>query len=444
MLHQQIGLAVTVEHAHGQLELCDPGPRVDVDVDRHARDDGDDGDDQLELFGVRAGAAWRRHSIGGTLVGWDQLDLQLLGLKMRRRRDGTWAPNKAAVRLMANVRAQTYNAADLGGLDNIGLPKWARGLWDLTSTEEKLLGALWAAYKNGTGGIYELQSTLAADLEVSERSIRHALHGRGGKSPRVGLIDRGLVRRQGTHREGTQGRGCDDSWALLRIGPVAETKGHALVFARGGRVPKSSGYTRTSARRALQRASRRAREYRRKRAGAAWRRRGGARLLTSSARPPASSSPSPRSCTLPAAATCESIPQTMPANLADKPTPGGALVPRAPSGGLQQVRGETVSPSRPPPETNELRSSRSSHVAAAGNVHDLGDGDELAGGRALASSRFRDPRWLAMHGHKPENADHVADQLARHELAVTGDDALAAIVAACARVVYGEHDAPSE
>ena len=274
MLHQQTGLAIAVEHAHGQLELCDPGPRIEPDPPRESDAD----DRQLELTGVKAGARWRRKNAKGAPIAWAQIDLQLAGIKMRRRRAGTWALHKAAIHTMSNVRAQTYCAADLGALDALSMPAWARGRWELTPNEEKLLGALWRAYANGTGGLDDCSSTIASDLGMSERTLRNSLNGRGpdSVSPRPGLIERGLVHVNRTHKQGRHGRKCDDSWLLLRIGPELEAIGHELVHARGG-APRGSGYSRTSSRRARQRASSDARRLRKSQAQRAWRSRGGER-----------------------------------------------------------------------------------------------------------------------------------------------------------------------
>jgi hypothetical protein len=259
------------ELAGRQLELDAPSRAVDG-VQHTAPHDPRQG--SLPYTGVMPGAKFRKPD-SGEHVNATQLDLQLDGIYMRRGRASQWNAELAASRIMTDLRAQTYGARELG--DRVlGLPPWARGRWDLTPNQEKVLAALWVAYRDETCGVFELETTLASDLGFSERTLRNALNGRRWKrkdgtiGESMGLVEMGLAVKRQTWKAGTaDGRPSEHDWLLLRIGPAFEAYARPLVFEIKA-PPRRSGYTKSAARQAARLARKQARELRYARATEAY------------------------------------------------------------------------------------------------------------------------------------------------------------------------------
>ena len=108
-----------------------------------------------------------------------------------------------------------------------------------------------SAYVGGALRVYEYQPVLASDLGMSERALRYALN--GGKERPPGLVELGLVRRRQTWKRGSTERPSDHHYLLLQAGPALVELLLPMTCERwaqlGLRVPRHSGYTRSSARR---------------------------------------------------------------------------------------------------------------------------------------------------------------------------------------------------
>ena len=242
---------------------------------------------QVSLCGVlNPDEGYRRQSAGGSFVSWRQLDLELDRIDKFKNRLGFWTKDRKAITALANVRAQTFSAIELGGLDEV-LPSWMRGRWKLTRAQTALLVAVVKAYRFKAGGVMEREPVLASDLGISERALRYALNGRrytvadGTERWSPGLVERGLVSRRQLKRPGTDGRRTDDDVLLLRLGPIAE----ALVRPTMAAAPwiEATERQRTRAKRHLTKLRRQGRAMRRALATQAWERRQQWRSINSAA-----------------------------------------------------------------------------------------------------------------------------------------------------------------
>lgn len=173
---------------------------------------------------------------------------------------------------MDDVRAQTIGAADIRTLDCISLRGFCRGLWDLTPNAEKLCGVVLSAYLLGSGGVFDCQSSVAAELGFSERTLRNILWGTK-KTGRIGLVEAGLISVVRTWRPGADGRPSDPGHLILRAGPVMEARARQVVYAKGDRPRRSGAPSVRESRAALSRLRREAAEVRRRKVGEAWNRR---------------------------------------------------------------------------------------------------------------------------------------------------------------------------
>ena len=288
--------------------------------------------ENAKQLGCLPWANWRRHGTGKH-VSCSQLELQLDGIERRVGRASTWDEGLSAARTMDNVEAQCFTVRDLGDrFDN--MPGCLRGMFpELTRTQWSLLRAVVTAYMGGAMGIYEYQPILASDLGMSERAMRYALNGGTGRPP--GLVELGLVARRQTWKRGSGERPSDHHYLLLQAGPVLSEILLPLVCERrarkGERVPRRSGYTRTSARRAATSARQTARRSRFERAERAVQR---TRGDVSETRPEP-----PRSRRHKAKEKPSDTRLNCPAQNADNPVP-----PPSGEGGLRARRGRPPSP----------------------------------------------------------------------------------------------------
>ncbi|MCR9165547.1 MAG: hypothetical protein NXI35_33045 [bacterium] len=203
-----------------------------------------------QQLGFFPGASFRRHGTGEH-VPCEQLELQLDGIERRVGRASTWDEGLAASRTMESVEAQCFTVRDLGDRPD-NMPSCLRGMHpDLTPSQWALLRAVVTAYMSGAMGLYEYQPILASDLGMSERALRYALN--GGKDRPPGLVELGLVKRRQTWKRGSGERPSDHHYLLLQAGPSLVELLLPLTCERraqrGDRVPRRSGYTRSSARR---------------------------------------------------------------------------------------------------------------------------------------------------------------------------------------------------
>jgi len=184
-----------------------------------------------ELFaaGVASGVGaprFRKPKAGGTWRPWDDIGRGLTSLwRSIVEGEDPWA-DESHRQTMRDVHAQTFTMAEVGART---MPKQCQGLLDrLTLAEERLVKAVIAAYLGGSGGLYDCQTTIAADLRVCERSIRNALNGQewtrddGTRGGRPGLVESEVIARYETRRPSGGGRTTDNHWLLLRPGPVLE------------------------------------------------------------------------------------------------------------------------------------------------------------------------------------------------------------------------------
>ncbi len=229
---------------------------------------------------------YRRHSAGGKFESWRQLDVELDHIDKFKNREGFWRKGGKAREAMAHVRAQTFSAIELGGLDEV-LPVWMRGRWALTRAQTAILIAVMKAFRFKAGGVMEREPVLASDLGISERAFRYALNGRrytvadGSERWSPGLIERGLVYRRQLKRPGTDGRRTDDDVLLLRVGPVVEKLMRPTMAASPW--IEATDAQRTKARDRLQKLRRQGRAMRRTQATEAWGRRQQWRVIKSAA-----------------------------------------------------------------------------------------------------------------------------------------------------------------
>lgn len=213
---------VRVEHAAGQGELLEPGPRVEADdVPRtRARDPRQCYLPGLE--GVRVGADWRRDSAPGEHAPWTQLELRLRGICKRLGRN--WSARDRETLL--DLQLQTWGIVELGDRKAI-IPEWMRAEVIDTPNGELELGRnaptrimlawLWAAFEAGAGGVLMTRAQWAEALCCSERSVHNHWQR---------LEARGLIRRVQTWRpaelEGEPRRGSMHGPVLCRIGPALD------------------------------------------------------------------------------------------------------------------------------------------------------------------------------------------------------------------------------
>jgi hypothetical protein len=271
--------------------------------------------------GVAPGAA-RRHD-DAPPIPWRLLDARLLGIEQRRGRVGDrwiWAAGRSAQQTMFDVRQQTARAMDVTRND-LREPAWLRDeALGLTPRELRLVVGVLCSYETGFGGLYDCQSTIAADLNLgSERTLRNLLHGTswkradGTRVRRPGLIERGFIEAIQTFKAGrADGRPSDHDWLLLRIGPTIERAAAWTTLAKSWtpRAPRGTGWSRRVARAMAAGLRSRASRERFTTAGRAW----AARTRPSSAAPenrtPPSSSSAPENRT-PAAAAAPPENRTM-------------------------------------------------------------------------------------------------------------------------------------
>jgi len=214
-------------------------------------------------LGFFPGAKFRRRGTGDH-VSCVQLELQLDGIERRVGRASTWDDGLAAARTMDDVEAQCFTVRDLGDRPDT-MPGCLRGMFpELTGSQWSLLRAVVTAYVGGAMGVYEYQPVLASDLGMSERALRYALNGGKGRPP--GLVELGLVKRRQTWKRGSTERPSDHHYLLLQAGAALVDLLLPMTCERraqqGHRVPRRSGYTRSSARREAARARQSARRAR--------------------------------------------------------------------------------------------------------------------------------------------------------------------------------------
>ena len=214
-------------------------------------------------LGFFPGANYRRRGTGDH-VSCVQLEMQLDGIERRVGRASTWDDGLSAARTMDDVEAQSFCVRDLGDRPD-SMPGCLRGMFpDLTPSQWALLRAVVTAYVGGALGVYEYQPVLASDLGMSERALRYALN--GGKDRPPGLVELGLVKRRQTWKRGSTERPSDHHYLLLQAGPALVDLLLPMTCERraqqGHRVPRRSGYTRSSARREAARARQSARRAR--------------------------------------------------------------------------------------------------------------------------------------------------------------------------------------
>jgi hypothetical protein len=209
--------------------------------------------------GVAPGAA-RRHD-DEPAVPWRLLDARLQGIDQRRGRAGEqwiWSAGRSAQQTMHDVRQQTARALDLTRHD-LREPTWLRDdALGLSPRELRLIVSLVCAYEAGWGGLFDCQSTVAADLGLgSERTLRNMLRGTkwtrpdGTRGYRPGLIERGFVEAIQCWKPGrADARPSDHDWLLLRIGPTIERAAAWATLAKAwtARAPRGTGWTRRVAR----------------------------------------------------------------------------------------------------------------------------------------------------------------------------------------------------
>lgn len=250
--------------------------REATDVQRAHRRVQEARDPRCNLFGRgvykrESTEGYRRPSAGGEFVRWRDLDRLLR--RIRETRGNVWT-EEWSHHAMEDVRAQTYSVVELGSRDRI-LPNEYQGPYNLTLTELHVLMAVIAAYRFRSGGVYDCQSTLAADFGLSERALRDALNGRtwttskGELRTKQGLVERGLVASWQTTRPGKDGRVNDHHWLLLRVGPELEPLLKSTMAAQR-QVIDATDEERRQARYAQQRLRREARMVRYDRATRAW------------------------------------------------------------------------------------------------------------------------------------------------------------------------------
>ena len=292
-------------------------------------------------LGFFPGAHFRRHGTGDH-VSCEQLELQLDGIERRVGRASTWDEGLAAARTMEDVESQCFTVRDLGDRPDT-MPGCLRGVFtDLTPSQWTLLRAVVTAYVGGAMGVYEYQPVLASDLGMSERALRYALN--GGKDRPPGLVELGLVKRRQTWKRGSTERPSDHHYLLLQAGPALVDILLPMTCDRraqqGQRVPRRSGYTRSSARREAARARQSARRARFDLAERAVQRVQGQAIPC---RPEA-----PRERRKPPSLPPKIPPLNCPAQNADNPVP-----PPSGEGGLRVGRGKPPSP----PSDESLRDS---------------------------------------------------------------------------------------
>jgi hypothetical protein len=174
---------VRCEHANGQIELLD----VTIDTSAIANEPRlvaaaelvELGQLQLGLPGVLpTRTPWVR-GMRDKVVPWEQLQLRLNGIDKHRGRKWTQHDEET----MALVRAQTWNAADIGQKP-LTIPEWLDAGDAIVSPingrlvqlprnpgERRMLEVLWAAYEAGTGGVYMSKVDWATKLRCSVRSV---------------------------------------------------------------------------------------------------------------------------------------------------------------------------------------------------------------------------------------------------------------------------------
>lgn len=302
-------------------------------------------------LGFFPGAHFRRRGTGKH-VSCEQLELQLDGIEKRAGRASTWTEGHAAVQTMADVEAQCFGVRELGDRPD-SMPAGLRGMFPgLTKTQWALLRVVVTAYMGGALGVYEYQPILASDLDMSERALRYSLN--GGKDRPPGLVELGLVKRRQTWKAGVGERPSDHHYLLLQAGPaLVEVLLPLMCMSRakhGHRIPRRSGYTRTSARRSAAAARQAARRTRYEAAERVVRRRQGEVELRQS--------DAPRERREVARKPASTAKFNCPAQNADNPVPppsgeGGLRVrrgrPPSPPCSNVSLRDETLAPGPPPP-----------------------------------------------------------------------------------------------
>ena len=328
--------------------------------------------------GVAPGAA-RRHDDDKPLP-WKLLDARLAGVEQRRGRTGDqwiWAPERSAIKTMHDVRQQTARSETITAHD-LREPTWLRDAdLGLSARELRLVVALVCAYETGWGGIFDCQSTLAADLQLGcERTLRNLLWGThwkrrdGTPVRRPGLVERGFVTAIQCYKPGdARARPSDFDWLLLRVGPLIERAAAWTTLAKQwtARAPRGSGWTRSIARAMAARLRSRAGRGRFAAAGAAWEARGHEPTPASSSStppenrtPPSSTTPpenrTPPSSTTPPLPSSTTTPEKRSASrsAASRPPQTGPLVDLADvARALARVRGSRPAATRPTREAIE-------------------------------------------------------------------------------------------
>ncbi len=237
---------VVGENAEGQLELHEPGPRVEREESNEVQYDARQG--WLRgVPGVRVGATWRRDSAEGEHVSWQQLELRLAGIAKHSGRMWT----KRDHQTMRDVELQTWGIVELGDR-SLRMPAWFRAPVIDTPCGEVELGRkgkpmrmvqramlawIWLACEAGAGGVWMTNAQWSEALGCSPRSVY---------DQRKALEERGLIRVQSTWAAASFGKagpraGSQDSKNLYRLGPALDAVGLAMferphVEAPRGRV----------------------------------------------------------------------------------------------------------------------------------------------------------------------------------------------------------------
>lgn len=239
---------VVGEHVDGQLELHEPGPRVDVDAVHTRELEVDPRQCYLPgVLGVRTGAQWCRES-ASCKVAMVQLDLWRAAQHKRRGR--VWSETDLAMATALQLRS--WGVVELGHRKTV-IPEWMRGeVLDTPNGElvlthnpraRQILAWAWSAFEAGTFGVLLTRDQWAEVLGCSPRSVHNYMRE---------LEAKGLIRRMPTMAparvDGEIIPGSWDAAVLVRIGTGLDCIALAAFERRHVRYPRRSGIRRHAAR----------------------------------------------------------------------------------------------------------------------------------------------------------------------------------------------------
>ncbi|MCH9736081.1 MAG: hypothetical protein K0U78_16270 [Actinomycetia bacterium] len=224
--------------------------------------------DFLPLTGIKPGASWRRDrgQPGRPELEPEQLTMALCGVHRHRMTSNTrsagrpWSSNDEAT--MDELGARSWTAVDVGLRYSTPVPKWFAGV--VPRHLKPLISLVWSAYEAGTFGCWMTVPQLAAELEVSERTVRRYR----SEAQRLGLL-RAII----TWRRCPEHDGCEQDANLYRIGPALEALAGITAFERDGSdaPPRRRGLSRSAARKRGAALRQAARVHRHAAEGVVWR-----------------------------------------------------------------------------------------------------------------------------------------------------------------------------